>query len=130
VRCGGLKDISYGNKLRVLRPGHRSFWGFTRIIREKFRRIPALILDRLTLITESRKTDAIASKFSLAHDNTLRSELSTSVRNGCSIINNNAFNDNSSSYLSPREIRNLNKKLKSGKAPGWDGVPNGEQRFS
>jgi hypothetical protein len=50
----------------------------------KFREIPALKLDGLTLITESKKADAIASKFTLAHDNTLRSELSTLVQNSCS----------------------------------------------
>jgi hypothetical protein len=100
--CGGLRDISFGNKLRALRPGHRSFWGFTRIIRDKFHGIPAL-----KFITESGETDAIASKFSLAHDNTLQSELSTSVRDSCSILNSNAFNDNPSPYLSPREIRDL-----------------------
>jgi hypothetical protein len=28
--CGGLRDIYFGNKLRALRPGHRSLWGFIR----------------------------------------------------------------------------------------------------
>jgi hypothetical protein len=51
--CGGQRDISFGNKLRALRPGHRSFWGFSRNIRNKFRGIPVLKLDELTLITES-----------------------------------------------------------------------------
>jgi hypothetical protein len=75
------------------------------------------------------ETDAIASKFSLAHNNTLRSELSSSVPDSCSVLNSNAFNDDPSSYTSPTEIKNLIKKLKSGKALGV-GVPNGEQRFS
>jgi hypothetical protein len=105
--CGGLRDISFGNKLRALNPDHGSFWGFTRIIKSKFRGIPALKLDGLTLITESEKVDAIASKFSLAHDITLRSELSTSVRESCSVLINNAFNDDPSSYTSFKEIRNL-----------------------
>jgi hypothetical protein len=91
--CGGLRDISFGNKLRDLRPGHRSFWDFARIIKNKFRGIPALKLDGLTLITESEKADAIASTFSLVHDNTLRSELSTSVLDSCSVLNSNAFNN-------------------------------------
>jgi hypothetical protein len=49
----------------------------------------------------------IASKFFLVHANTLRSELSISVQNS------NAFNDDPSWYTSPREIKNLIKKLKS-----------------
>jgi hypothetical protein len=72
----------------------------------------------------SEKADVIASKFSLAHDNTLRSELSTSVRDSCSVLNSNAFNDDLSSYTSSREISNLNEKLKGRKAPGCDGIPN------
>jgi hypothetical protein len=84
-----------------LRPGDRCFWGFTRNIKDKIRGIPALKLDGLTLITESGKADAIASKFSLAHDNTLRPELSALVQDSCSVLN--TFNDDPS----PREIKNL-----------------------
>jgi hypothetical protein len=79
-----------------------------------------LKLDGLTLITESEKVDAIASRFSLAHDNTLRSELATSVRDSCSVLNSNAFNDDPSSCTSPREINILIRKLKGVKAPGCD----------
>jgi hypothetical protein len=94
--CGGLRDISSGHKLRALRPGHRSFSGFTRIIKNKFCGTPALILDGFILITKSDNADAVASKFSLAHDNTLRSEFSISVRDSCSVLNSNAFNDDPS----------------------------------
>jgi hypothetical protein len=100
--CGGLRDISFGNKLRALRPGYKSLWGFTRIIKNKFRGIPALKLYGLTLITESEKADAITSNFSLALW-TLRSELSTSVLDSCSVLNSNAFNDDSSSHASQRD---------------------------
>jgi hypothetical protein len=127
-----MRDIFFSNKIRALRPDQRSFWGFTRIIKDKFRGIPALKLDELTLIAEWEKADTIASKFSLPHDNTLRSEFSTSVRDSCSVLNRNAFNNDPSSYTSTREI----KKLKSGKAPGvtvyLTSSPrkfHGEQRF-
>jgi hypothetical protein len=122
--CVGLQNISFGNKLRALRPGHRSFWGFTKIIKKKFRGIPALKMDGLTLITDSEKANAIASKFSLAHENSMQSDLSATVQDSCFILNDNAFNNDSSTYTSPREIRNIIKKLKNGKAPGCDGVPN------
>jgi hypothetical protein len=107
--CG---DISCGNKQRVM-DIYEVLSGLC-IIMEKFRVILALKLVGLTLKTESEKIDAIASKFSLVHDNTLLSELSTS------------FNDDPSSYTytSLREIKNLIKKLKSGKTTGCDEVPN------
>jgi hypothetical protein len=50
-------------------PDHGSFWSFTKINKNKFRAISALKMDGLTLITESEKANAIASKFSLAHEN-------------------------------------------------------------
>jgi hypothetical protein len=102
------------------RPGQRSFWGFTRIIKDKFRRTPAFKLVGLTIKIKSEKADEIASKFSLAHDNTLLSELSTSVQDTCSVLNSNAFNDDPTQYTSPRKMRTL----KSRKAPDCDGEPN------
>jgi hypothetical protein len=61
---------------------------------------------KTTLITEFEKANAIASKFSLAHKNS------------------DVFSDDSSSYTSPRDIKHIIKKLKNGKAPDYDGVPN------
>jgi hypothetical protein len=63
----------FGNKVRKLKPGHRSFWNFTKIIKNKFRAIPVLKMDGLTLLTESEKANAMASTFSLAHENSLHS---------------------------------------------------------
>jgi hypothetical protein len=82
------------------------FWNITKIIENKFRAIPVLKMDGLTLLTESEKANAIASKFSLAHENS------------------DVFSDDSSSYTSPLEIKNIIKKLKDGQAPDCDGVPN------
>jgi hypothetical protein len=102
-----------------LRPGYRSFWDFTiRNIKDNIHGIPALKLDGLTLITESGKADAIASKFSLVHDNILQPELSALVQDSCSVLN--TFNEGP--YH--REIKSLIKKLKSGKVSGFDGVSN------
>jgi hypothetical protein len=65
-------------------------------------------MDGLTLITESERANDIASKFSLAHENSLHSDQSASVQDSCSA----------------REIKNIIKKLKNGKAPGGDVVSN------
>jgi hypothetical protein len=115
--CVSLQNISFGNNLRTLRPGHRSFWGFTKIIKNKFRGIPALKMDGLTLITESEKANTITSKFSLAHENSTQSNLSATVQYSSSALNDNAFNNDSSTYSSPREIRNMIKKTEK-----WQGA--------
>jgi hypothetical protein len=114
----------FGNKARKLKSGHGSFWNFTKIIKNKFRTIPALKMDGLTLITESEKAFAIASKFSLAYENSLHSDQFASVQDNYFDLYSDVFNSNSSSYTSPREIKNIIKKLKNGKAPDGDGVPN------
>jgi hypothetical protein len=49
--CRGMGNTAFGNKVRKLKPGHGSFWNFTKIIKNKFRTIPALKMDGLTLIT-------------------------------------------------------------------------------
>jgi hypothetical protein len=116
--------VRYLCRVRKEKPGRGSFWNFTKIIKNKFRAIPALKMDELTLITESEKANAIASKFFLAHENLLHSEQSASVQDNCSALYSDVFSDDSASYTSPREIKDIIKKLKNGKAPGGDGVPN------
>jgi hypothetical protein len=93
-----LGNTAFGNKVRKLKPGHGSFWNFTKIIKNKFLAIPALKIDGLTLITESEKANAIASNFSLAHENSLHSDQSASVQDRSSALYSDAFNDDSSSY--------------------------------
>jgi hypothetical protein len=63
------QNTAFGNKVRKLKPGHGSFWNLTKIIKNKFRAIPVLKMDGLTLITVSEKVNAIASEFSLSHEN-------------------------------------------------------------
>jgi hypothetical protein len=79
-------------------------------------------MDGLTLITESEMGNAIASKFSLAHENSLHSDQSVSVQHSCSALCSDVFNDDSSLYTSPRGIKNIITRLKNGKAPGGDGA--------
>jgi Reverse transcriptase (RNA-dependent DNA polymerase)/Endonuclease-reverse transcriptase len=122
--CDALGNKSFGDKLATLRPGHKSFWNFTKIIKNKCRSIPALKVDGVTLITEQEKAEAIADKFSMAHENTSQSPLNASVVDSCSVLHVNEFNVDPSALTSPREVKKIIKKLKNGKAPGFDGVPN------
>jgi hypothetical protein len=55
--CGGLRDIPFGNKLRALRPGLRSFWSFKKIIKDKFCGIPALkLMGSLSVMSRRKPT--------------------------------------------------------------------------
>jgi hypothetical protein len=57
--------------------------------------------------------EAIASKFSAAHNNTMSSPLEDIVENGCSVLDNNEFNLEASILTSPREIKKIIKNLKN-----------------
>jgi hypothetical protein len=119
-------DKIFGGKLTTLLPGHNFFWNyFTKIIKNKCRSIPALKVDGVTLITEQEKADgAMPVKFSMAHENTSQSPLNASVVDSCSVLYVNEFNVDPSALTSPKEVKKIIKKLKNGKAPGFDGVPN------
>jgi cell division septation protein DedD len=67
---------------------------------------------------------AIAAKLSRAHENPSQSPLNATVDVNCSVLHNNGFNVNLSALASPREVKKIIKKLKNGKAPSFDGVPN------
>jgi hypothetical protein len=60
----------------------------------------------------------------MAHENTSQSPLKASVVDSCSVLHVNEFNVDPSALASPREVKKIVKKLKNGKAPGFDGVPN------
>jgi hypothetical protein len=49
--------------------------------------------------------------------------MSAVVGESCSVLHDDRFNVNSSSLTSLREVRKAIKRLKSGKAFGFDGVP-------
>jgi hypothetical protein len=122
--CDTLRNNVFGNKMQTLRPGHKSLWNFTKIIKNKGRTVPALKINHEILITDPEKANAIAAKFHQSHVNTMVSPLTTQVEQSCSELENHGFNDNPASYTSPREIKNVIKKLKKGKAPGCDEIPN------
>jgi len=121
--CSKLRNENFGNKLQSLRPGHKSLWNFTKIIKNKTRNIPALKVDGNYLLTGQEKADAIASVFSNAHLNLEFSNLESAVEEGCSVLSNTDFNVDPSSFTSPREIKKIIKKLKNC-APGFDDIPN------
>lgn len=122
--CNELQNISFGNKLSTIQPGHKSLFSFTKIIKNKARIVPALKLDGVTLLTGPEKASAIATVFSRAHNNTMQSSLEAIVEEGCSTLHSDEFNLNASTLTSPRELKNIIKKFKNGKAPGFDGIPN------
>jgi hypothetical protein len=56
----------------------------------------------------------------MAHENTSQSPLIAFVVDSCSVLQINEFKVDSSALTTSRQV----KKLKNGKAPGFDGVPN------
>jgi hypothetical protein len=115
---------AFGGKLRSLRPGHKSFWNFTKIDKNKCRSVPTLKVNGVKLITEQEKASALAEKFSRAHENAVQSPLSAVVGKNCSVLRDDSFNIDFAAFTSLREVSKAIKRLKSCKAPGFDGVPN------
>jgi Reverse transcriptase (RNA-dependent DNA polymerase) len=122
--CNELQNKNFSDKIQSLRPGHKSLWSFTKLIKNKTRNIPALKIDGKYLLTGKEKADAIALQFSIAHKNSMNSQLEETVHEGCGVLRSYETNTNPSTLTSPREIKNIIKKLKNGKAPGFDGIPN------
>jgi hypothetical protein len=60
----------------------------------------------------------------MAHENTSQSPLNASVVDSCSVLHVNEFNVDLSALTSPKKVKKIIKKLKNGKAPGFDGVAN------
>jgi hypothetical protein len=75
-------------------PNHKSLFNFTKLIKNKSRGVPALKVDGVTLLTGPEKAEAVASKFSAAHNNTMSSPLEDITEEGCSVLENNEFGIN------------------------------------
>jgi hypothetical protein len=126
VQClvSGLSNNSFQRKISTLRPGHKSLWNFTKLIKNRARCVPTLKIGGNTLITDAEKADAIAGKFAESHNNAMISPLANLVQASCSALQDGGLNNDASTYTSPREIRAIIKRLRNGKAPGGDAVNN------
>jgi hypothetical protein len=111
--CQELQNKNFSQKLSTIRSNHKSLFNFTKLIKNKSRCVPALKADEVTLLTGLEKAEAIASKFSAAHNNTMSSPLEDILENGCSGLENNEFNLEKSILTSPREIKKIIKNLKN-----------------
>jgi hypothetical protein len=81
-----LNNDSFQNKIGTLRPGHKSFFNFTKLIKNKIRCIPALKVGGSTLITDAEKAAAIADRFAESHENSQISPLTNIPRASCSLF--------------------------------------------
>jgi hypothetical protein len=89
--CQELQNKNFCQKLSSFQSNHKSLFNFTKLIKNKSRGVK-LKVDGVTLLTEPEKAEAIASKFSAAHNNTMSSPLEDIVEDGCSVLENNEFN--------------------------------------
>jgi hypothetical protein len=64
-------------------------------------------MDEKSLITDTEKADAIASKLAESHNNTMISSLSIMVRASCSVLERGGFNTDALTNTFPRDIGNL-----------------------
>jgi hypothetical protein len=76
------------------------------------------------LITDAEKAVAIADRFADSHDNSQISPLTNVVQANCSVLQDGGFTTNTSTYTSPRVIRNVLRGLRNGKARGDDAINN------
>lgn len=108
--------------------GSKQFWRVTKTIKKSFNKIPPLKsnLDDTYLFTDEEKANEIANHFSNSHLLTINN-ISSMDLNVSQEINNLDFessNTDRSTYVTPREIFAVLKRLKSGKASGFDGILN------
>jgi hypothetical protein len=101
--CGARKQGLWWQIARIS-PGHKSFWNFTKIVKNKCRSVPALKVNGITLITEQEHAGMIAENFSLAHDNTVQSPLSAVIEESYFVLHDDRFNVNRSALTSLKEV--------------------------
>jgi hypothetical protein len=63
-----------------------------------------------TLITDADKTAAVADRLAESHDNSQISPLTNLNQASCSVLQSSGFNTDTSTYTSPRDIRNVEER--------------------
>lgn len=127
-----LTTESYNNQfqdfLATLPPGHKNFWSFSRIIKNKSKSIPVLVSNGQKLFTSSEKSNCIAEKFAKAHLTTFNDhtspEIEKSVQDCFSKLNEQDIQFDSIRFTEVNEISRIIKSLKRKKAPGRDKINN------
>ena len=106
---------------------NKKLWSLSNTLKGKKRDIPALKLDDGVLITDPEKADALRTSFLKNHRTTLyeHSRHQSFVEEAVGHMRDNVvINQDPSTFVTPKELLCIIKKLSSKKAPGCDEIRN------
>lgn len=122
------RNNNWNNMISNLETGDKKFWRISKGIRGKYsKNIGKLQLNNTELTTNEQKANAIADTFEKAHNLTvdLQHSIDTKVnRFNKQLIQDTEINEDARTYTTPNEIKSVITKLKTSKAPGFDGIQN------
>ena len=102
-------------------------FALSRLLRGKQSQIPPLVVQQKVMLTDHEKVEIFASTFHSNHRLTVTDQVSHDIEEAVreskiQINTDTSINVDERTFASPKEIRNIVKRLRSNKAPGGDGV--------
>lgn len=125
-RLDNIRNQEFSKHVSQLGNYSKPFWKLSKVLKNKPKPIPPLIVEDSPLITSEEKANALGLHFVSSHNlgASMTSRKETSVANSISTINDSTFEFPADSHVSGEEVKVAVKQMKNMKAPGFDNIFN------
>lgn len=116
---------TWNDKIQKLNTKDNSLWKMTKTLKTRQSIIPPLTHDTIRYTNDVEKTEILAKVFEESHNIVQSNEGQLEIENSVNEFLSHDHNENFETYItSPKELKDLIKKLPNNKSSGLDGVDN------
>lgn len=126
-RINNIRNMNWNHQLKNIPPDKNQLWKINKYLKNKNTFMPPFKINEKLIFTGQEKSEVLADKFSMAHNNPLKDEnpiFSNSVDTKVEEYLTNITEVEGIIYPCEEEIKVNLKNIKTRKSPGLDGIQN------
>lgn len=128
--CNDQYNTRFQDFIKTFKPNHNNnqkLWSLSKTLKGKRALLPFLKVSNKLLITDNERAEALADAFQSNHEVTLNDRIPNNVQQSVErtvrLLERDERNDfDPSSFITPKELKDIIRKLPNKKSPGADGI--------